>query len=297
MNVVGSKMREIVDLSKECFSIGFKGKDDIDLKELISSLDGTIELINIVSNHLDKNSFIKINVSGTRSGSFVVDMCAIAKEGLNLINSTNMTYAKLCIDTVCALLTLKKHLKGENAKSVIKDKDGNVIIENKDAEKIIVNNTTYNIYGVDSNKAMQRIFSKCDRDGFYIENEEGRAVEIDKDDFKNMVQDVDSIIQEKKVLTKSQIIVSIKKADFLGESKWELIYKKRSFKASIKDSEFLENLHGGKISITSKTNMEINLITETYLNEIGEEIKTVHYVEKVIDLKDLDEFNQIEFRL
>lgn len=52
-----------MDKSKESFSIGFKGKNDIDLKELISSLDGTIELIDFVSNSLDKNSFIKVQCS------------------------------------------------------------------------------------------------------------------------------------------------------------------------------------------------------------------------------------------
>lgn len=289
-------MIEVMDKSKESFSIGFKGENDIDLKELISSLDGTIELIDFVSNSLDKNSFIKVNVQGSRKGSFIVDLCVLAKEGLNLINVPNITYAKLCIDTVCGLFTLKKHLKGEKAKSVLRDDNGSVVIENKDTEKITINNHIYNIYGSESNQAMKRIFSNCDREGFYIENGGKRVVEIDKYEFANMSKDIDTVLKENVVKSESKIIVGVKKADFVGESKWELIYNNKSIKASIKDEKFIEKLHNGHIPITAKTYMEIELLTETYLNEIGEQTKTLHYINEVIDIRNVDELNQIEFK-
>ncbi|GAA0763923.1 hypothetical protein [Clostridium sartagoforme] len=288
-------MIEVMDKSKESFSIGFKGKNDIDLKELISTLDGTIELIDFVSNSLDKNSFIKVNVQGSRKGSFIIDLCVLAKEGLNLINVPNITYAKLCIDTVCGLFTLKKHLKGEKAKSVFPDNNGNVVIENKDTKKLTINTQIYNIYGVESNQAMKRIFSNCGREGFYIENQNKKIFEIDKNEFSNMTKDIESVVDEKVIKSNSKIIVSVKKADFIGESKWELMYKTKCIKAAIKDERFIENLHNGNVSITAKTNMEIELLTETYLNEIGEQTKTVHYINEVIKISNTDELKQLKF--
>lgn len=288
-------MIEVMDKSKESFSIGFKGKNDIDLKELISTLDGTIELIDFVSNSLDKNSFIKVNVQGSRKGSFIIDLCVLAKEGLKLINVPNITYAKLCIDTVCGLFTLKKHLKGEKAKAVLPDNKGNVVIENKDTEKLTISTQIYNIYGVESNQAMKRIFSNCDREGFYIENQKKKMFEVDKSEFSNMAKDIESVVEEKVITSNSKITVSVKKADFIGESKWELMYNPKCIKATIKDEKFIENLHDGNISITAKTNMEIELLTETYLNEIGEQTKTVHYINEVTKISNIDELKQLKF--
>ena len=288
-------MIEVMDKSKESFSIGFKGENDIDLKELISSLDGTIELIDFVSNSIDKNSFIKVNVQGSRKGSFIVDLCVLAKEGINLINVQNVTYAKLCIDTVCGLFALKKHLKGEKAKSVLPDDNGNVIIENKNTEKLVINNYIYNMYGPESNQAMKRIFSNCDREGFYIENRGEKIVEIDRNDFRNMSKDIESVVEEKIIKSKSKITVLVKKADFIGESKWELMYNNKCIRASIKDERFVEDLHNGNVSITSKTYMEVELLTETYLNEIGEQTKTIHYINEVIKISNADELKQLKF--
>ena len=44
-------MQTVMDMSKESFSIGFKGENNIDLKELLHSLDGTVELIDFVSDY------------------------------------------------------------------------------------------------------------------------------------------------------------------------------------------------------------------------------------------------------
>lgn len=288
-------MKEVMDISKECFSIGFKGENDIDLKELISSLDGTVELIDIVSNSLDKSSFMKINVQGSRKGSFIIDLCVLAKEGLSLLDKDNITFAKLCIDTVCSIFSLKKHLKGEKPNSVSPTGNGSVVIENKDNERLTINNYIYNIYGTETDQAMKRIFSKCERQGFYIEDSVGKVVEIDKSDFENMSKDIDILREEKIIKSSSKVIVAVKKADFIGESKWELVYKDKLLKASIKDEDFKEKLHGGGVPITAKTYMEIQLLTETHLNEINEPIKTIHFIDKVIHINNQDELKQIEF--
>lgn len=287
-------MQTIMDMSKESFSIGFKGENNIDLKDLLHSLDGTVELIDFVSNSLDKESFTKINVQGTRTGSFIIDFCFLAREGLGLFNTENITYAKLCLDTVCALFNLKKHLKGKKAKSVASTEAGKVTIENVDSEKLVINTYIYNMYGSESNQSMKRIFSECKRDGFYIENKGKKIVEIDKSEFSNMGKDIDSLLEETVTTTTARLMVGIKKADFVGESKWELIYNNKVLKASIKDIDFKEALHNGSISITGKTCMEIELLTEAHLNEIGEVVKTAHYINKVLNITDSEEVEQIE---
>lgn len=290
-------MEEIVDISKEIFSLGFKGENDIDLKELLNSLDGAVQLIDYISRSLDDNSFINVKVKGSRKGSFLIDLIAIAKDKLSFFNTENISFAKLCIDTFCGLLKLKKHLKGDKPKSVKEISEGMYLVENKDCENITVNNYVFNLQGPECDQAIKRIFPNCNRPGIYVKKHDEIAVEIDKQDFDVMVKDIEMNTNENKIIkTSSDVTVKIKKPDFTGGSKWELIYNNKIIKAAIKDTVFMDNIHKGEISITAITNAKVKLITETKLNEIGEVIKTTHYVEKVIDINNKPS-EQMQFKI
>lgn len=280
-------MKEVVDISNASFSLGFGGENEIDLKDLISSLDGTVELLDYVAKSLDKDSYIKINVKGSRKGSFIIDFGIIAKEVCNLLTVENVAFASVCLDSFCKIIEVKKHLKGDKPKTVSPDGKGNVIIENVDSEKLHIENHVYNLYGDYSDKALKRIFSNCNRDSVYIESDGAKRVEIPKDMFPLMEKEIcidrdDSAIN----ITNSsaEIIIGIKKADFYGSSQWEIAYNGKILKASVNDKKFIEDLHEGDVSITSKTTMKVELRSELSINEIGEVVKTSYSIEKILDI-------------
>lgn len=281
-------MEKIMDESNSSFSIGFGGANEIDIKELMNSLDGVVGLIDYISTSLENDSFTKIKVKGSREGSFIIDLSVLVQSAATLLTSSNIQFAKLCIETLCDLFKLKQHLKGEKPKNICKNKEGNLIVENKDCENIQIYYNTYNIYTPECDEYMKRTFSSCsNRDSVYIEDNGEKKIEIPKDDFKYMEKEIAVDLNDEKetvLKTNVEIIAGIKKVDFLGSSQWELCYSGKTIKATLEDEEFKFKLHEGNISINSKTNIKIDLETEVFLDKIGQVIKTNYRIKRIIEI-------------
>lgn len=295
----GKVMLEMHEKSEAKFSMHFGGEKEIDLRTLITSLDGTVELINNVANAQDKDAFVKINVTGTREGSFVIDLAAIASTAHTLLTKENVNFAKTCIDSVCGLFTIKKHLRGENPKKIESSGD-NVAIENVHAEKIEVNVNTYNLYTEDNDKVISKIFTNCNRDYVKVEDGGGREVFIDKIDFDNMRKKIslDDTIEEQIIVNAVKTNLTIKRPDLTGNSQWDLVYSRNGnqkiIKATIEDKKFLYDVHNAKISVNAKTSISVELETTVRINEIGETDKQLYAIKKVFHVYQ-DDNTQISF--
>lgn len=281
-------MLQICNKSVADFSICFGGENEIEIKTLINTLDSTLELINYVINKNDKDAFMKINVKGTKKGSFEIELKALVGMVPTLITDENVNLAKTCIDSVIELLNIKKHLKGEQPKS-INNSGETVEIENYNCDKIKVSVNTYNLYNEDSDKIISKVFSKCSRDFFAIKQDNEKKVIVEKTEFENMLKEIsmDSIKKERFERKITEAELYIKKPDLTGNSQWELIYLLRSkaIKAVIEDKRFINKVHSGYISINSKTTILVELEIETYFDEFNEKIKEIFTIRKVIEVK------------
>lgn len=274
---------QIHNKSESDFSICFGGENEIEIKTLIDTLNSTLELINYVANEEDKDAFMKINVRGTRKGSFVVELAALAGVVPTLLNTQNVNLAKTCIDSVCGLLNIKKHLKGEKPKSVSNNGE-TVKIENNDCEKIEIQNYIFNFYNEQTDSMISKVFSSCNRDYFKIKRENEELVCVDKSEFGHMTKQIEIQETSERIISNTtEIELKIKKPDFTGNSQWELtdLNNKKTFKASVEDESFIYKVHSGDISINSKTTIIVRLYVETTINELNEVIKDIYIVKEV----------------
>ncbi|AUM91526.1 hypothetical protein [Clostridium botulinum] len=290
-------MLQINNKSESNFSICFGGSNEIEAESLIRTLEYTLELINYAVNEKEKDAYIKINVKGTRKGSFEVQLMALAGFLPTLITPSNIDLAKTCIDSVCGILNIKKHLKGAKPKSVT-SKDGCVNIENLNCEKIEVNLPTYNLYSEKSDKILSKIFTGLDRESFAIKQENKSKVLINNDEFDNMKKEIvlDKIEDYRIIKNETKVELSIKKPDLTGNSQWEFTYplKNKIIKSAIEDTEFINKVHLGDIVVSAKTTILVRLQVETYLDEINEKVKEIFTIKEVIEVKqNIDE--QLKF--
>ncbi|MHB7978919.1 hypothetical protein CF067_00955 [Clostridium sporogenes] len=285
-------MIKIHNESETNFSLCLGGKKDIEINTLIKTLEHTVELMNWIINKQNKHSYAKIAVKGTKEGSFVVDLSALVAITPTLFTLQNINLAKTCVDTMCGMINLKKHLKGEKPKKVEKISEG-VKIENKDCKEMVFNNYTFNLYNEDSDKIISKVFNNCKRDSFSIKEEEKNKVFVQKKEFENMVKEIDFSTEEQIITNVNTVELQIRKPDLTGNTQWEFIYN-NNIKATIQDQKFLDKVHKGEISINAKTRIRAELQIETVLNEKNDILKTNYTVVKVIEIIKYAD-NQLKF--
>lgn len=279
-------------LMKSSFSICFGGENEIELKTLINTLDATLELIEYVSNRTEDCAEIKVNVKDAQKGSFKVNFEAMVAIIPTLFTIQNINLAKTCIDTVCGLINIKKHLKGEKPKSITKEGE-KVVIENNSCEKIIVDNRTFNFYNSQVDETISKIFSYCDREYYEIKGENSNSVRVSSEEYEFMKRNI-NIEEERVVRSTITSAFKVKKPDLTGNSQWELIdiNNNKVIKATIEDEKFINEVHEGYVYINSKTTIFAELEIETTLNKYNESVKDVYKITKVLHLKN-DRYMQL----
>lgn len=286
-------MLKIHNESETDFSLCFGGEKEIEVNTLINTLEHTVELINWIINKENKSAYTKISIKGTKEGSFVVDLSTLIGAIPTLFTAQNINLAKNCVDTMCGMINLKKHLKGEKPKKIEKTLEG-VKVENKDCEEVIVNNYTLNFYNKDSDKIISKIFSSCNRDSFSVKEDEKTKVLVSKEEFDNMTREIE-LLSEEQILKNTVIAeLQIRKPDLTGNTQWEFIYNS-NIKATIQDEIFLNKVHRGEISVNARSRIKANLYIETFLNEKSEVIKTNYIITEVLEIIN-NAYEQLKFK-
>lgn len=96
-------------------------------------------------------------------------------------------------------------------------------------------------------------------------------------EFKLIPESIDDLVTKDKIVSKAEMILKVKKPDYLGESKWDFRHGGRSFPAKIIDREWLESFQNrevdirpgdsirGKVEIINKYDFDGELITTDYI--------------------------------
>jgi len=109
--------------------------------------------------------------------------------------------------------------------------------------------------------------------------------------------DIDAIIEDlsNSVLDEdSVLILKIKKADLLGNSKWIFKHDDRTIEANIFHADWLEIFHSGSIPIASGDAMKVRLLAKHKYDTNGNVLSSQYEISEVIDVIHRRENEQLE---
>lgn len=116
---------------------------------------------------------------------------------------------------------------------------------------------------------------------FYV-SDDGEA-QLDAS-FIVVQEDITTLLAERTIENKVEMILMIRKPDFLGESRWEFRYQKRNLAASIEDEEWLEEFQKGEIDIRPGYALHVMMKEVVSYSSEGEVVEERRAIAKVIEV-------------
>ena len=80
----------------------------------------------------------------------------------------------------------------------------------------------------------------------------------------------------------SEIILKVRKPDFIGDTQWEFLHGREPIKAKISDEEWIKSYFGGAEIITPGDSLRVKMITTSIYNNNQDLIRSRHVITKVI---------------
>ena len=249
-------------------------------------------MIKGITSEIKPDSYAKLTIKSTKEGCFEVDLARIISYLPTLFLGTAVAtgglfgIASICIRTFKDFLDIKKHLKGEKPAKV--EKKGDVTtIKNCDGEELLINskNSRAEIYFQNPkfDNCTVNIFNTLDSDtkrtDFHLIQEGEKQLTIKKEDYSRMAI---SVMQEANneittIQERTDANVFVKKPDFRGTSKWELMFLGKSIKAEIKDSDWLKKVHAGEITgFGAKVTIPVKMLIEYDVDSNNDPIANTH---------------------
>ena len=276
-------MQEQLIKSEEKFIFRFEGGNTVDAAVLASTISDVANLVKLAAKRIDNSAYLKINVTAFKEGCFQIDFSAISEIINNLATDPNAgTIAMASIVAVFGFFEIKKFLKGEKPAEIRK-------VKNKNKAKIIKNNGEC----IEVNEHSTSIFKDCNIDnltihiaenakenggnGFSIIADEIGAdrIEFNGEDVKNLakpcIHDTEEEVLQK--VSRMNALLAIKKPDILGYSKWTFRLDGKDVDVSIRDLDWLDKVHEGKIAISAGDSINVVLETTIELDENKEPVE------------------------
>ena len=274
--------------SKCNFILKYGGKDEIDAETLSLSLNGVVKTIKSITSNEYPDTHTKLKIINLGRGSFEITLSTIIYYAPALLRIANMSLN--VVNTYLAYIKIKRHLHGQQPKS-IKYENNNAKIINQDNGTIIEDVHTTKNYFINCtfDNSIAGTFSPLakdeDRTGLQIQYGNKVKIDILKDEFNNMATPI--VEKENNYRKKGNIIenieLALKKPDLLGDSKWSFILDK-IIEAEMEDKGFLDKVHSGIIrNLYAGVKIPVKLRIEQEFNEEGLLIKDAekYFVEKV----------------
>ena len=274
--------------SKCNFILKYGGKDEIDAETLSLSLNGVVKTIKSITSNEYPDTHTKLKIINLGRGSFEITLSTIIYYAPALLRIANMSLN--VVNTYLAYIKIKRHLHGQQPKS-IKYENNNAKIINQDNGTIIEDVHTTKNYFINCtfDNSIAGTFSPLakdeDRTGLQIQYGNKVKIDILKDEFNNMATPI--VEKENNYRKKGNIIenieLALKKPDLLGDSKWSFILDK-IIEVEMEDKEFLDKVHSGIIrNLYAGVKIPVKLRIEQEFNEEGLLIKDAekYFVEKV----------------
>ena len=103
-------------------------------------------------------------------------------------------------------------------------------------------------------------------------------------EFKLIPESIDDLVTKDKIVSKSEMILKVKKPDYLGESKWDFRHGGRGFPAKIVHREWLEEFQNREVDIRPGDSIRAEVEITNKYDFDGELISTDYVVLEVINI-------------
>ena len=270
-------MLRLANENIETMTIKFEGSSDIDLETLSDVLKSTVNSLKIVADRtLNENQYCKFKLKDVRKGSIILDIASVVISNYGSI----LPQVPTIISTFNNILNIKKHLRGNDPKSVEKINAKNISIENIQGNKQTFHIDSVNIYGSTDGleKELSKIFKAIDKDAerkgisFLSANNEKINEQID---FSNVdLSACSKVVDVSKLTMNSEesindVVLRVVKADFYGNSKWTFFLNNQRIEADIQDEVFLDKVHHNEILFDGDTKLKVSLKIKYKIDEYG----------------------------
>ena len=270
-------MLRLANENIETMTIKFEGSSDIDLETLSDVLKSTVNSLKIVADRtLNENQYCKFKLKDVRKGSIILDIASVVISNYGSI----LPQVPTIISTFNNILNIKKHLRGNDPKSVEKINAKNISIENIQGNKQTFHIDSVNIYGSTEGleKELSKIFKAIDKDAerkgisFLSANNEKINEQID---FSNVdLSACSKGVDVSKLTMNSEesfndVVLRVVKADFYGNSKWTFFLNNQRIEADIQDEVFLDKVHHNEILFDGDTKLKVSLKIKYKIDEYG----------------------------
>ena len=212
-------------------SLHLDGNNTIDAVALSEIIKNFAELAKYAAVRQDPDSYLKMNVTAFKNGSFQIDFSAIQEFIDNLINNPTemLSFAGQVISTVKGYFEIKKLLKGKKEESVVDNCDGTITITSQDGSTATVNKNSISVMQnaqIDNMvvNVTTNIYNHNPRGGFSLSTGEDESY-FSNNDVIEMKKALP--IADEEIVKNSRIRadLQISKADILKYSAWTFIYK------------------------------------------------------------------------
>lgn len=95
---------------------------------------------------------------------------------------------------------------------------------------------------------------------------------------------ITELLASRSIGNESEIILKVRKPDFLGETGWVFIFDKRNLSAVINDKEWLERFHAGELDIRPGDALRVKLKETAQYDDFGNVIAVDRAIIKVIEI-------------
>jgi hypothetical protein len=102
------------------------------------------------------------------------------------------------------------------------------------------------------------------------------------------------LLTDEKITNKSEVLLRVKKPDYLGESMWEFVHAGHIIHAKIEDHDWLVAFQFQKTEVRPGDSLRVILETTTHHGSDGEELFTYYCIVKVIGIKKAAPGHQLE---
>lgn len=269
--------------STDTFKLSLGGANTIDAEIFTSIMNDIIALVKEALNVVEPNCFARMDIRATEPGSFVTIIDTIVKYSPNLFNAENLAVATHLIEATVGFIEIKKHLKGTKPKSITPE-ENNLIIKNSHDECLIVPEKVGNAYFQNNTiqKLIINIVNKAeegDRDNIALITPTKNLL-VNNSEYKDMATSIDT--QRNNIVTQEPFPVKLplKKADFVGDSKWEFIFNK-VISVKIIDEDFMRKVRTEKLKLCAGMIVPCLLKVECEMDEKMNTTKETYTITKV----------------
>jgi hypothetical protein len=276
----------------EHFTIKFGGSNEIDSDAMAQILSNLSKIIKVTATEIEPNAYCKLNFKQSRQGSIEVDFATVVSTAQTIFTlvAPVVGTAWLATQTFDKILDIKTKLKDKKWR-VEKDDKKEMVVKTEDGEQILINKekSRADLYFKDAvfDNCVVNIFHNATKDenrDFSIINKDKTEKKFTKEDVKIFKQisitkeDINNIISDRKDL---EVELTIKKPDFLGTSKWEVILDKK-IDIKIQDEDFNKKVKSGIIKISAGCKIRVKMSILTKMDEDLNVIEAEYIVNEVL---------------